>query len=128
MDFTIFWIIGIVAFVALVAFGSVVARKYGLTNEDMRFAIRTLKLSLAFIDEMNLKNEAQIKQISQIVIDSLEFAIVTYEDPNQTMRNATSFAFDLCLNSNIKLTEERKELIGALIEVTFDAKYRNKLG
>lgn len=124
MDATILYIILAIG----IAFGvaylvSYLRRKNLLKQEDLLFAIRALDLSLKIVSEMRLDKEDKIKQISQIVIDSLEFGISLYNTEEDVKANAVEYAYELCNTFDIELTDNRKEIIRELIEITFNEKY-----
>lgn len=111
-----------------IAFGltwliSYMRRKELLKQEDLMFAIQALDLSLKIVSEMRLDKEDKIKQISQIVIDSLEFGISLYNTEEDVKANALEYAYELCNTFDIELTDNRKEIIKELIEITFNEKY-----
>ena len=111
-----------------IAFGvaylvSYLRRKNLLKQEDLMFAVKALDLSLKVVSEMRLDKESQIKKISQIVIYSLEFGISLYNTEEDVKENAVEYAYDLCLSFDIELTDNRKEMIQELIEITFNEKY-----
>mgnify|MGYP001217424653 FL=1 len=124
MDATILYVILAIG----IAFGvaylvSYLRRKNLLKQEDLMFAVKALDLSLKVVSEMRLDKESQIKKISQIVIDSLEFGISLYNTEEDVKENAVEYAYDLCLSFDIELTDNRKEMIQELIEITFNEKY-----
>lgn len=124
MDTTILYVI----LATSIAFGvaylvSYLRRKNLVNKEDLKFATKALDLTIAIVDELNLKHEKEVKQISQIVIDSLEFGISLYNTEEDVKDNALEYAYDLCLSMNIGLTDERKEIMRELIEITFQNKY-----
>ena len=111
-----------------IAFGvaylvSYLRRKNLLKQQDLVFAVKALDLSLKVVSEMRLDKESQIKKISQIVIDSLEFGISLYNTEEDVKENALEYAYELCNSFNIELTENRKDSIKKLIEITFNEKY-----
>ena len=124
MDTTILYIILAVG----IAFGvaylvSYLRRKNLLKQEDLKFATKALNLTMTMVDELNLKHETEVKQISQIVIDSLEFGVSLYNTEEDVKENALEYAYELCNSFNIELTDNRKEIIKELIEITFNEKY-----
>lgn len=124
MDTTILYIILAVG----IAFGvaylvSYLRRKNLLKQEDLKFVTKALNLTMTMVDELNLKHETEVKQISQIVIDSLEFGVSLYNTEEDVKENALEYAYELCNSFNIELTENRKDIIKELIEITFQNKY-----
>lgn len=124
MDTTILYVILAVG----IAFGvaylvSYLRRKNLLKQEDLMFAIKALDLSLKIVSEMRLDKEKEIKNLSIIIIDSLEFGISLYDTEEDVKENALEYAYELCNSFNIELTDNRKEIIKELIEITFNEKY-----
>ncbi|NMA70021.1 MAG: hypothetical protein GX958_11485 [Desulfitobacterium sp.] len=124
MDATILYVLLSVGIAFVVAYlVSYLRRKELLKQEDLMFAIQALDLSLKIVSEMRLDKEDKIKQISQIVIDSLEFGISLYNTEEDVKANALEYAYELCNTFDIELTDNRKEIIKELIEITFNEKY-----
>lgn len=124
MDTTILYVILAVGITFGVAYlVSYLRRKNLLKQEDLMFAIKALDLSLKVVSEMRLDKESEIKFISQAVIDSLEFGISLYDTEEDVKENALEYAYELCNSFNIELTENRKDIIKELIEITFNEKY-----
>ncbi len=124
MDTSIFYVILSVG----IAFGltwliSYFRKKKIFEKEDLLTAIKILDLNLRIVGELNLQKEDKIKSISEIVIDSLEFAISYYDNPEDIIQNAYNYALDVCLAFNIEMTEQRENILWELINVTFDNKY-----
>ena len=61
--------------------------------------------------------------ISQIVVSSLDFAIVISNDDDQIKDEAYKQAILLCEQFKLELTEERKNIILQLINIGLDAIY-----
>jgi hypothetical protein len=124
MDTTILYVllsVGIAFGVAYLV--SYLRRKNLLKQEDLMFAIKALDLSSKVVSEMRLDKEKEIKTISQIVIDSLEFGVSLYNTEEDVKDNAIEYAYELCNSFDIELTDNRKEIIKELIEITFNEKY-----
>lgn len=124
MDTTILYVILAVG----IAFGvaylvSYLRRKNLLKQEDLLFAIKILDLSMGIVEELKIYKDKDIKTISLIVRDSLEFGISLYNTEEDVKENAVEYAYDLCLSFDIELTDNRKEIIKELIEITFNEKY-----
>ena len=124
MDTTILYVILAVG----IAFGvaylmSYLRRKNLLKQEDLLFAIKILDLSMGIVEELKIYKDKDIKTISLIVRDSLEFGISLYNTEEDVKENAVEYAYDLCLSFDIELTDNRKEMIQELIEITFNEKY-----
>lgn len=124
MNTSIFYVILAVG----IAFGitwlvSYLRRKDLLKQEDLLFAAKILDLSVKIINELELQREEEIKRISLVVQDSLEYAISIFNSEIDVIENAYEYALDLCLALDIELTDNRKEIIRELITITFNNHY-----
>lgn len=124
MNTSIFYVILAVG----IAFGitwlvSYLRRKDLLKQEDLLFAAKVLDLSVKIISELELQREEEIKRISLVVQDSLEYAISIFNSEIDVIENAYEYALDLCLALDIELTDNRKEIIRELITITFNNHY-----
>ena len=111
-----------------IAFGitwlvSYLRRKDLLKQEDLLFAAKILDLSVKIINELELQREEEIRRISLVVQDSLEYAISIFNSEIDVIENAYEYALDLCLALDIELTDNRKEIIRELITITFNNHY-----
>ncbi|MBO5095249.1 MAG: hypothetical protein J6B98_00030 [Bacilli bacterium] len=124
MDTTILISIGVV--VLVLTFAVVVSyllKNSSIRKEDLETVKQVFKLTTNVIDELNLKQEEQIMSISQIVVSSLDFAIVISNDDDQIKDEAYKQAILLCEQFKLELTEERKNIILQLINIGLDAIY-----
>lgn len=124
MNTSIFYVILAVG----IAFGitwlvSYLRRKDLLKQEDLLFAAKILDLSVKIINELELQREEEIRRISLVVQDSLEYAISIFNSEIDVIENAYEYALDLCLALDIELTDNRKEIIRELITITFNNHY-----
>lgn len=124
MDYTIFYV-----FLAIgIAFGvtylvSYFRRKNVLKQEDLMFAISMLGLSLKIVSELRIDKEEEIKNLTNIIIDSLEYAISSFDTAQDVKNNAYKYALELCEVMGIELTDSRKDLLMELITIVFNDKY-----
>ena len=126
MDYTIFYIIGAVLISMGLAFGMAYLRKNRIIEaDDIRFAVSILNLTMSIVDELNLKNESEIKEISKVVLLSLEYGVELYSktDKESVIKAAKTCATALCLQKNIELTPERLNIVNSLIEIGYSKKY-----
>lgn len=124
MDYTIFYVLGVVVFTIVLIFATSYARKKKIfTSEDLLFAIKVLDLSSKIIDELQLQKEKQIRSITEIVISSLEFAVSNFANRDEIIVNAYEYAVEMCNKLEIELNEQRKEIIRELIIITLNNKY-----
>ena len=116
MDATILISIGVVALVLIFTVGvTYLLKNSSVRKEDLETVQQIFKLTTSVIDELNLKQEKQIMSISQIVVSSLDFAIVISNDDDQIKDEAYKQAILLCEQFKLELTEERKNIILQLI-------------
>jgi len=116
MDYTIFWIIGIIgSVVGLVYLVSYLRKNNYVAREDLVFASEVLSLTLRVIDELDLAKEKEIKKISEIVVNAINFSVGLYDDEVDLVNQSYNFAIDLCEQANIEITENRKEIIRELV-------------
>lgn len=114
MDIEIIYTLLVVA-VALA--GAYLLTKYTKIKKDDLETVKTLfNLSIAVIDELNLKSEDKILEIATIVNSSIDYAIVFSEDNVELEDVAFEYCVKVCKQLNINIDENRtviiKELIG----------------
>lgn len=114
MDIDIIYTLLVVA-VALA--GAYLLTKYTKIKKDDLETVKTLfNLSVAVIDELNLKSEDKILEIATIVNSSIDYAIVFSEDNVELEDVAFEYCVKVCKQLNINIDENRtviiKELIG----------------
>lgn len=114
MDIEIIYTLLVVA-VALA--GAYLLTKYTKIKKDDLETVKTLfNLSVAVIDELNLKSEDKILEIATIVNSSIDYAIVFSEDNVELEDVAFEYCVKVCKQLNINIDENRtviiKELIG----------------
>lgn len=114
MDIDIIYTLLVVA-VALA--GAYLLTKYTKIKKDDLETVKTLfNLSMAVIDELNLKSEDKILEIATIVNSSIDYAIVFSEDNVELENVAFEYCVNVCKQLNINIDENRtfilKELIG----------------
>ena len=97
--------------------GAYLLTKYAKFKKDDLETVKTLfNLSVAVIDELNLKNEDKILEIATIVNSSIDYAIVFSGDNVELEDVAFEYCVNVCKQLNINIDENRtvilKELIG----------------
>lgn len=124
MDYTILYM-----FLAIgIAFGiaylvSHLRRKDIVKQEDLKFAISLLGIGMRIVSELRLDKEVEIANISQVIVDSLEYAISFYDTEKDVIHNAYNYSLELCDVLGIELTDSRKDLLMELITIVFNDKY-----
>jgi hypothetical protein len=114
MDIDIIYTLLVVA-VALA--GAYLLTKYTKIKKDDLETVKTFfNLSVAVIDELNLKSEDKILEIATIVNSSIDYAIVFSEDNVELEDVAFEYCVNVCKQLNINIDGNRttilKELIG----------------
>lgn len=114
MDMDVMYTLLVVA-VALV--GAYLLTKYTKFKKDDLETVKALfNLSVAVIDELNLKNEDKILEIATIVNSSIDYAIVFSGDNVELEDVAFEYCVNVCKQLNINIDGNRtailKELIG----------------
>ena len=123
MDF-VYALIIVVAVLAIAIGVLYAVRKNYISSKDLEIIKNVFNLSTAIIDELNLKQEDLIMQISQIVLSSLDFAIVISNNNDEIKDAAYNQACQLCSDFKIELTESRKMIIKQLIEIGMSNIYK----
>ena len=103
--------------VAVALAGAYLLTKYAKFKKDDLETVKTLfNLSVAVIDELNLKGEDKILEIATIVNSSIDYAIVFSEDNVELEDVAFEYCVKVCKQLNINIDGNRtvilKELIG----------------
>lgn len=131
MDYSILWILGIIAIVIAFIFGVLYLKKKGVVTEsDIKTVADMLGLSLAILDELDLKQEPEIKKISEFVFIGLNAAIGSYTlegDKDKIVVLAKNLVFELCKKQNLEVNENRKMIIEKLVELGLNNRYLEKL-
>ena len=103
--------------VAVALAGAYLLTKYTKFKKDDLETVKALfNLSVAVIDELNLKSEDRILEIATIVNSSIDYAIVFSGDNVELEDVAFEYCVKVCKQLNINIDENRtsilKELIG----------------
>lgn len=103
--------------VAVTLAGAYLLTKYTKIKKDDLETVKALfNLSIAVIDELNLKSEDKILEIATIVNSSIDYAIVFSEDNVELEDVAFEYCVNVCKQLNINIDGNRtsilKELIG----------------
>lgn len=123
MDYSMLYVLGIVGYVVgLVFLVRYLRMKKYFTKDDMIVALEILNLSFNIVDElgikMDLKQEKYVKNIAEIVKESLKVAIDTYDNSDKIQEYAYMHALTLCEKIGLKITENRRNIIKQLINAT----------
>ena len=117
------YIIILVSVAIGLAIGTKILKKKGIiTNEDLLVVAKAFDLSLKVVAELNLNKEKEILLIGNIVYDGIEFVIATYENPTEMQKIAYQFIEEKCIEFNIELTENRKQIIISLLAIGLNNK------
>ena len=124
MIYAIVVVIGVISF----AFGvNYLEKKEYITPVQLNSITNMFGLGVEFIDELDLKNETQIMNISQIVMMSLKYAIdISGTDKEKVKLTALEYSEGLCGKFKIKLTDNRISLMSKLIDAGLENKFADK--
>lgn len=94
-----------------------VVKKLIITKEQIATIRELFGLSVAVIDELNLKQEKEIMQISSIVTNALDLAFVLNDNQDDIIENAYNYAINTMEKLNLELNENREKIVRTLIEI-----------
>lgn len=131
MDYTVFWILGIIIGVLAIFYGLYYAKKKGyVKSEDLIFVGQLLGISMQLIDELDLKKEKEILKISSIIKDGVSFALSIYNestDKQIIIDEACDYVESTCLSFNIELTENRRSIILGLVTMAINSNLQERI-
>lgn len=116
MDLSLLYGVIIAALMAVVSY--LLTKKITVNKNELAIVQQIFNLSANIIDELNLKNENKILQISQIIDSGITFAIVL-DDGNQK-EMVKRYTVEQCKLFGIELTPQREEIINSLIDIGLD--------
>ena len=116
MDYSLLY--GIIIAVLMGVISYLITKKITVNKDELQIVQQIFKLSTGIIDELNLKHEDKILQISQIIDSGITFAIVM-DDTNQK-EIVKKYTFEQCKLFGIELTEQRINIIEQLIDIGLD--------
>lgn len=124
MDMDFIWALVTVVCVLVFAVCTTIVVRNGMVKaSDIKLVQQIFKLTTSLIDEMNLEQEKQIMNISQIVISSIDFAIVISNEDADIKDAAYKQAISICEQFKLDLSDSRKQLIRQLIDIGLDTIY-----
>lgn len=98
-----------------------------LSYKNLMQSMKILNLPKKIFSELRLDKEIKLLEISELVIESLDFSFDQHHKREDIINNAFIFAMNTPTSLNKDLTEERKVLLKKLIEIEFDNSYRDSL-
>lgn len=98
-----------------------------LSYKNLIQSMRILNLPKKIFSELRLDKEIKLLEISELVIESLEFSFNLDYKRENIINNAYIFAINNPTALGKDLTEERKILLKKLIEIEFDNNYSDSL-
>ena len=116
MDISLLYGVIIAALMAVISY--LLTKKITINKNELAIVQQIFNLSANLIDELNLKNEDKILQISQIIDSGITFAIVL-DDGNQK-EMVKRYTVEQCKLFGIELTPQREEIINSLIDIGLD--------
>ena len=116
MDLSLLYGIIIAALMAVISY--LLTKKIVVSKNELQIVQQIFNLSASIIDELNLKSEDKILQISQIIDSGITFAIVLTDENQKEI--VKKYTYEQCELFGIQLTENRKQLIDQLINIGLD--------
>lgn len=116
MDLSLLY--GVIIAVLMAVISYLLTKKITVSKNELAIVQQIFNLSTNIIDELNLKHENKILQISQIIDSGITFAIVlTDENQKEVVKKYT---IEQCKLFGIELTPQREEIINSLIDIGLD--------
>ena len=115
MDLNLLWALLIVVGVNIIIY--LVVKKLTITKEQIATIRELFGLSVAVIDELNLKQEKEIMRISSIVTNALDLAFVLNDNQDDIIENAYNYAINTMEKLNLEVNENREKIVRTLIEI-----------
>lgn len=116
MDYSLLYGIIIAGLMGVISY--LITKKITVNKDELQIVQQIFKLSTGIIDELNLKHEDKILQISQIIDSGITFAIVLDDENQKEM--VKRYTFEQCKLFGIELTEQRINIIEQLIDIGLD--------
>lgn len=98
-----------------------------LSYKNLIQSMRILNLPKKIFSELRLDKEIKLLEISELVIESLEFSFNLGYKREDIINNAYIFAISNPMVLDKDSTKERKILLKKLIEIEFDTNYSGSL-
>lgn len=111
-------IYGVIIAALMAVISYLLTKKITINKNELAIVQQIFNLSANIVDELNLKNEDKILQISQIIDSGITFAIVL-DDGNQK-EMVKRYTVEQCELFDIELTPQREEIINSLIDIGLD--------
>lgn len=131
MDYSILWTLGIIAIVISFIFGVLYLKRKGVVSEsDIKTVADMLGLSLAILNELDLKQENEIKKIGEFVFIGLNSAIGLYSlegNKDKIILLAKNLVFELCSKSGLEVTDNRRVIVEKLVELGLNNRYGEEM-
>lgn len=118
MDLNLLWALLIVVGVNVLVY--FVVKKMTISKQQISTIKELFGLSIAVIDELNLKQEEEIMRISNICYNALDLAYVISDNRNDIIENAYNYAINTMEKLNLETNENRQRIVRTLIEIGVD--------
>ena len=115
MDLNLLFSLLVVAGVNIIIY--FVVKKITITKEQITTIRELFGLSVAIIDELNLKQEKEIMRISGIVTNALDLAYVLNDNKDDIIKNAYNYTINTMEKLNLEVNENREKIVRTLIEL-----------
>jgi uncharacterized protein with FMN-binding domain len=93
-----------------------------INDKTLETVATTLNLTVTIIDQLNLKNEDKIINLTNIIIESINYTkdVLNSKNNDELIFNAIVYAQKLCLDQGIELTDSRKAIIDSLVRLSIN--------
>lgn len=118
MDLNLLWALLIVVGVNVLVY--FVVKKMTISKQQISTIKELFGLSIAVIDELNLKQEEEIMRISNICYNALDLAYVINDNRNDIIENAYNYAINTMKKVGLETNANRQRIVKTLIEIGVD--------
>ena len=118
MDLNLLWALLIVVGVNVLVY--FVVKKMTISKQQISTIKELFGLSIAVIDELNLKQEEDIMRISNICYNALDLAYVLNDNKDDIIENAYNYAINTMEKVGLETNENRQRIVRTLIEIGVD--------
>lgn len=116
-DYTVIYLIlCILAILGITYLSKYLRERNIISQQDLEFAVTMLGITSQVINELHLKDEKNIRIITNIVLLTIEYVKQSMIDIDNDA--AFDYAKSLCTQFNIELTKEREIIIKQLLNMS----------
>ena len=98
-----------------------------ISEDDLKYISKVTGIAINFVYQLPIKNSEEIKKITNAIMTSLQLVIVIFDgDDTQIKEQAFKSVISMCNDMNIKINEDKENLIRTLIDVTYKNNFKSK--